>query len=117
MNEQFTQIKNSLIRDINITSTQYRIISYLLSISNNGVAFPSVRTMGKELDIAPSTILRNLEQLEHKKYIKKTNMQTKNGKIASNQYRLKKELFVIPKKKELNTDEFIDYDWMNEEVL
>ena len=116
MNEQFTQIKNSLVRDINITSTQFRIISYLLSISKNGIAFPSIRTMARELSISPSTIFRNLEHLENKKYLKKTNVKTKNGKKASNQYRLKKDLFIIPKKTKLNTDDFVDYDWLIEEI-
>lgn len=116
MKEKFTQIPSTIIIDNNLDLYEFRILSYLISCSKNGVCFPGIIDIANKTSISKTTVKDRIGRLEAKKYIAKTTRTIGNGKKTSNLYKLNKKLIVT---KEYRPEEKIDvelydYDWLNE---
>ena len=84
----YTNILNKLITDKNISTAEYRILSYLLMrAGNKDVCYPSLNTISKDIDISLSTVKRAIPELVDKGYLKKINRKRKNGSSTSNLYK------------------------------
>lgn len=98
--------------------SKFRVLCYLISHSKNGICFPSIRTIAKDLHKGTGTIVQILEELESDNILIKENRFLGTGKKTSNLYTINKEYITdYNKKLELNIsdEEIYDYDWINEE--
>lgn len=121
MKSYFTQIKNELILDKNISAVEYRILNLLIAYSNNGLAFPSYRKISEKLGISKETTKRAINNLEKKDYILKENRIIGSGKKTSNCYYISEKVMIAKKdylkeaKEEIKNIELFDYDWLEED--
>ena len=62
---QFLKLPYELITDTNITSNEFRIYTYLLSLYNEdrGCAYPSIETISKKVNISIATVKRSIKRL------------------------------------------------------
>ena len=62
---KFLKLANDLITDKNITSNEFRIYAYLLSLYNGakGRAYPSIETISKNINISIATVKRSIKKL------------------------------------------------------
>lgn len=69
---QFLMLDYQLITDKKITSNEFRIYAYLLSLYNNEekCSFPSIETIASELNISLSTVKRSIKKLTELGYMK-----------------------------------------------
>lgn len=121
MTGEFTQIRNELIISEQLDVYEYRIISLLISYSNDGLSFPSYRTIAKLLRISQKKVVDSIQSLIEKGFLLKENRTTGKGKKTSNCYYIS-EQFVVTKKqlmktmqKEFKKVELFSYDWLNDD--
>lgn len=62
---RFFKLPNDLITDSNITSNEFRIYVYLMSLYNRakGFSYPSIETISKDTNISVSTVKRSIKKL------------------------------------------------------
>lgn len=62
---QFLKLSHELITDTNITSNEFRIYTYLLSLYNENkkCAYPSMETISSKLNISIATVKRSIKKL------------------------------------------------------
>lgn len=68
---QFLKLSHELITDKNITSNEFRIYTYLLSLYNEDkqCSYPSIEVISERLNISISTVKRSIKRLEELEYI------------------------------------------------
>lgn len=68
---QFLKLSHELITDKNITSNEFRIYTYLLSLYNaeKQCSYPSIDIISERLNISISTVKRSIKRLEELEYI------------------------------------------------
>ncbi|MGG7144374.1 helix-turn-helix domain-containing protein [Clostridium nigeriense] len=68
---QFLKLSTELITDTNITSNEFRIYSYLLSLYNEEkkCSYPSIDVISERLNISISTVKRSIKRLAELGYI------------------------------------------------
>lgn len=68
---QFLKLSHELITDKNITSNEFRIYTYLLSLYNaeKQCSYPSLDVISERLNISISTVKRSIKRLEELEYI------------------------------------------------
>lgn len=68
---QFLKLSADLITDKNITSNEFRVYTYLLSLYNEEkeCSYPSIDVISERLNISISTVKRSIKRLEELKYI------------------------------------------------
>ena len=68
---QFLKLSHELITDKNITSNEFRVYTYLLSLYNEekDCSYPSIDVISERLNISISTVKRSIKRLEDLKYI------------------------------------------------
>lgn len=68
---QFLKLSHELITDKNITSNEFRIYTYLLSLYNaeKQCSYPSLDVISERLNISISTVKRSIKKLEELEYI------------------------------------------------
>ena len=68
---QFLKLSHDLITDKNITSNEFRIYTYLLSLYNaeKQCSYPSLDVISERLNISISTVKRSIKKLEELGYI------------------------------------------------
>ncbi len=94
LNNNFTNILNKLITDKNITTAEYRILSYLLMrAGNQDICYPSLNTIAADTDIGLSTVKRAIPSLVKKGYLKKINRKKANGSATSNLYQFTEKVY------------------------
>lgn len=99
---QFLKVAHELITDINITSNEFRIYSYLLSLYNKAkkCSYPSIEVISKKTNISISTVKRSIKNLEKLGYLKVT----KRAGISGNYNEYSEFKFLISDEKVENTD-------------
>lgn len=62
---KFLKLSHDLITDTNITSNEFRIYTYLLSLYNENkkCAYPSIETISNRLNISVATVKRSIKRL------------------------------------------------------
>lgn len=62
---KFLKLSHDLIIDTNITSNEFRIYTYLLSLYNENkkCAYPSIETISNRLNISVATVKRSIKKL------------------------------------------------------
>lgn len=68
---QFLKLSTDLITDKNITSNEFRIYTYLLSLYNEEkqCSYPSIDVISERLNISISTVKRSIKRLSELGYI------------------------------------------------
>lgn len=68
---QFLKLSHELITDKNITSNEFRIYTYILSLYNadKQCSYPSLDVISERLNISISTVKRSIKRLEELEYI------------------------------------------------
>ncbi|MBD7914198.1 helix-turn-helix domain-containing protein [Clostridium sp. Sa3CUN1] len=68
---QFLKLSTDLITDKNITSNEFRIYTYLLSLYNEEkqCSYPSIDVISERLNISISTVKRSIKKLQQLGYI------------------------------------------------
>lgn len=68
---QFLKLSHELITDKNITSNEFRVYTYLLSLYNaeKQCSYPSIDIISERLNISISTVKRSIKRLEELEYI------------------------------------------------
>ena len=68
---QFLKLSHELITDKNITSNEFRIYTYLLSLYNadKQCSYPSIEVISERLNISISTVKRSIKKLSELGYI------------------------------------------------
>lgn len=68
---KFLKLSHELITDKNITSNEFRIYTYLLSLYNSEkqCSYPLLNVISKRLNISISTVKRSIKRLEELEYI------------------------------------------------
>lgn len=68
---QFLKLSTELITDTNITSNEFRIYTYLLSLYNaeKQCSYPSIDVISERLNISISTVKRSIKRLSELGYI------------------------------------------------
>lgn len=68
---QFLKLSTDLITDTNITSNEFRIYTYLLSLYNaeKQCSYPSIDVISERLNISISTVKRSIKSLAKLGYI------------------------------------------------
>ena len=68
---QFLKLSHELITDKNITSNEFRIYTYLLSLYNadKQCSYPSIEVISERLNISISTVKRSIKRLSELGYI------------------------------------------------
>ena len=68
---QFLKLSHELITDKNITSNEFRIYTYLLSLYNEEkqCSYPSIDVISERLNISISTVKRSIKKLSELGYI------------------------------------------------
>ena len=71
-NIQFLQIDFNLITDTKITSNEFRIYAYLLSLYNDNkkCSYPSLETIANKLNISLTTVKKSIKRLAELGYMK-----------------------------------------------
>lgn len=64
---QFLKLSHELITDKNITSNEFRIYTYLLSLYNadKQCSYPSIEVISERLNISISTVKRSIKDLKN----------------------------------------------------
>lgn len=132
MDEKFTQIKNKLIVDKNISAIDYRVLSYLISHSKKESCFPSYATIANDIDISRTKAYESVNKLVKLNYLQKKERVIGKGRKTSNEYTICDDLLVPKKAKKAMLDELteefmndlknkpiekkelFDYDWLND---
>ena len=87
LKDNFTNILNKLITDINISTAEFRILCYLLMrAGNQDICYPSLNTISKDIDISLSTVKRAIGDLERAGFIDKERRYRQDGSNSSNLY-------------------------------
>ena len=86
---QFLKLSHEIITDKNITSNEFRIYTYLLSLYNEEkqCSFPSIETISINLNISVATVKKSIKRLAELKYIV-----IEKRKGASGNYNIYKKL-------------------------
>lgn len=68
---QFLKLSADLITDKNITSNEFRVYTYLLSLYNEekDCSYPSIDVISERINISISTVKRSIKRLEDLNYI------------------------------------------------
>ncbi|MBS6502588.1 MAG: helix-turn-helix domain-containing protein [Clostridium sp.] len=68
---QFLKLSHEIIKDKNITSNEFRIYTYLLSLYNEEkqCSFPSIETMSRDTNISIATVKKSIKRLAELEYI------------------------------------------------
>lgn len=97
---QFLKLSHEIITDKNITSNEFRIYTYLLSLYNEEkqCSFPSIETISKNINISVATVKKGIKRLSELKYISIEKRQGASGNF--NTYKNFKHLIdkISPKK-------------------
>lgn len=132
MNDGYTKIKNVLITSSELDELEFRIMVYLISLSKDGVCYPSITTIAESLNISKSTVIRKLQSLKAKQFIMGEKRTIGSGKKTSNVYLINED-FISKRNKKANNQELsdeeqeefkiteeeqkiIDYDWLDEDL-
>ena len=80
-NIQFLQIDFNLITDTRITSNEFRIYAYLLSLYNDNkkCSYPSLETIANKLNISLTTVKKSIKRLAELGYMKIEKKKTDRG--------------------------------------
>ena len=80
-NIQFLQIDFNLITDTKITSNEFRIYAYLLSLYNDNkkCSYPSLETIANKLNISLTTVKKSIKRLAELGYMKIEKKKTDRG--------------------------------------
>ena len=80
-NIQFLQIDFNLITDTKITSNEFRIYAYLLSLYNDNkkCSYPSLETIANKLNISLTTVKKSIKRLTELGYMKIEKKKTDRG--------------------------------------
>ena len=80
-NIQFLQIDFNLITDTKITSNEFRIYAYLLSLYNDNkkCSYPSLETIANKLNISLTTVKKSIKRLVELGYMKIEKKKTDRG--------------------------------------
>ena len=80
-NIQFLQIDFNLITDTKITSSEFRIYAYLLSLYNDNkkCSYPSLETIANKLNISLTTVKKSIKRLVELRYMKIEKKKTDRG--------------------------------------
>ena len=101
---QFLKLSHEIITDKNITSNEFRIYTYLLSLYNEEkqCSFPSIETISKNINISVATVKKGIKRLSELKYI---SIEKRKG--ASGNYNIYKRLkhLIENKLKQSNKEE------------
>lgn len=101
---QFLKLSHEIITDKNITSNEFRIYTYLLSLYNEEkqCSFPSIETISKNINISVATVKKGIKRLSELKYI---SIEKRKG--ASGNYNIYKRLkhLIENKVKQSNKEE------------
>lgn len=86
---QFLKLSHEIITDKNITSNEFRIYTYLLSLYNEEkqCSFPSIETISKSINISVATVKKSIKRLAELNYI---SIEKRKG--ASGNYNIYKRL-------------------------
>lgn len=94
LKNNFTNILNKIITDKNITTTEYRILCYLLMrAGNENVCYPSLDRISIDTGISLSTVKRAISSLSDKEYLRRINRKKSNGCATSNLYRFTDKVY------------------------
>lgn len=132
MNDGYTKIKNVLITSSELDELEFRIMVYLISLSKDGVCYPSITTIAESLNMSKSTVIRKLQSLKAKQFIMSEKRTIGSGKKTSNVYLINED-FISKRNKKANNQELsdeeqeefkiteeeqkiIDYDWLDEDL-
>lgn len=132
MNDGYTKIKNVLITSSELDELEFRIMVYLISLSKDGVCYPSITTIAESLNMSKSTVIRKLQSLKAKQFIMGEKRTIGSGKKTSNVYLINED-FISKRNKKANNQELsdeeqeefkiteeeqkiIDYDWLDEDL-
>ena len=88
---KFLKLASELITDKNITSNEFRIYAYLLSLYNEAkeCSYPSMETIAEDTNISLSTVKRGVKKLAELGYMvieKRDDMSGNNNKYKSFKY-------------------------------
>ena len=80
-NIQFLQLDFNLITDTKITSNEFRIYAYLLSLYNDNkkCSYPSLETIANKLNISLTTVKKSIKRLTELGYMKIEKKKTDRG--------------------------------------
>lgn len=80
--------KMRIYRDTEISNKAVSVYLYLCDRANkkDDSCYPSIRTIGRDLNLSESTVKRAISELTQKSYIDKENRFRKNGGKTSNMY-------------------------------
>ena len=80
-NIQFLQLDFNLITDTRITSNEFRIYAYLLSLYNDNkkCSYPSLETIANKLNISLTTVKKSIKRLAELGYMKIEKKKTDRG--------------------------------------
>ena len=78
---QFLKLSTDLITDTNITSNEFRIYAYLLSLYNDNkkCSYPSLETIANKLNISLTTVKKSIKRLAELGYMKIEKKKTDRG--------------------------------------
>ena len=99
---QFLKLSHELITDKNITSNEFRIYTYLLSLYNadKQCSYPSIEVISERLNISISTVKRSIKRLEELEYI---SIEKRKGLAGNfNIYKKLKHLITNTETREVN---------------
>ena len=104
---QFLKLSHELITDKNITSNEFRVYTYLLSLYNEekDCSYPSIDVISERLNISISTVKRSIKRLEDLKYI---SIEKRKGLAGNfNIYKLKKLYKILKKSQEFKVNKIL----------
>ena len=85
--ENFTIILNKHITNTVIDCFEYRVLSYLLMLSDDeGICFPSYSTIAAKIGIGETKVKNSIKHLTELGLIKKKKRMKDNGSASSNLY-------------------------------
>lgn len=101
----FQKLPNRIFQ-MGLSSSEFVIICYLLSLSNNELVHPSKSTIGRYTNLAKRTVDRAISSLVTKGFIEYNRGFIKDTKKICNQYRIRIENFAPEclKKSQKQTD-------------
>ncbi len=117
--EGYTKVKNTLITSSELDSAEFRILTYLISISKKGICYPSIRTLANLLNKSPTSISKYLNNLVKKEFILKENRVTGKGKKTSNVYLINEDAISKNIEKEKKSNKNVSSNspkWLNQEI-
>lgn len=89
--ESYTILNNDIFDDRCLNPYEKLILIYLIKYTNNGKAYPSLNTLSEKINISKPTLIKNIKNLEGKKYIAITKSKNK-GDFDNNNYFVLKHL-------------------------